>query len=227
MTRPLDAAVSTALDAPIIPLATIIRLDIVGDPLYCWTGIGDLVFGAGATGDSALDGNTFIGTGTAIEVGVSTDAEGGSDVLELQLAGVDITDPILRQVIYNHNRWQFKPAYVWMVLLDPDTYAVVGKPFRIKTGRIDQMPYSENKKQGVVKCRIEGQQSYGKQPLLSRYSEQKDIDAADISQDFIYSLANMTAQFGTISVPTGFAAVFQKSLAQFNTWKASGAFPFS
>lgn len=201
MTRPLDAATATATTQAILPMATIIRLDIVGDPLYCWTGIGDLTFGAGATGDSALDGNTFLGTGTAIEIGVASDGAGGSDVLELSLAGVSITDPILRQIIYNHNRWQFKPAYVWLVLLDPTTSAVVGKPFRIKTGRIDQMPYDEDKGKGIVKCKIEGQQSYGNQPLATRYSEQKDIDPNDISQDFVYSLANMTASFGTVSAP--------------------------
>jgi hypothetical protein len=196
MTRPLDSATATGFDQPILPLATIIRLDIVGDPLYCWTGIGDLVFGAGATGDTALDGLTFLGTGTAIEIGSIGDGVGGSDVLELALAGVSLTDPMLRQLITNHNRWQFKPAYVWMMLLDPVTNAIVGKPFRIKTGRIDQMPYDEDKGKGIVKCRIEGQQSYGKQPLATRYSEQKDINSADTSQNWVYSLANMTAEFG-------------------------------
>jgi len=197
--RPLDTATAAATDLPILPLATIIRLDIVGDPVYCWTGLGDLTFAPGATGDTALDGLTFVGTGTAVEIGNATDGLGGSDALELSLAGVSITDPILRQVIYNHNRWQFKAAYVWMVLLDPVTYAVVGKPFRIKTGRIDQMPYDEDKGKGIVKCKIEGQQAYGKQPLLTRYSEQKDINPNDISQDYVYSLANMTASFGTVS----------------------------
>lgn len=196
MTRPLDNATAIATTQSILPLATIIRLDIVGDPVFCWTGIGDLAFAAGETGDGALDGQTFLGTGTAVEIGVSSDGAGGSDVLELALAGVSISDPILRQIIFNHNRWQFKPAYVWLVLLDPVTNIIVGKPFRIKTGRIDQMPYDESKGKGVVKCKIEGQQSYGNQPLATRYSEQKDIDPNDISQDFVYSLANMTASFG-------------------------------
>ena len=199
MTRPLDATTATALDGRILPFATIVRLDIVGDPLYCWTGLGDLTFSAGQTGDSALDGNTFYGLGTAVEIGTSTDGVGGSDVMELSLSGVSLSDPMLRQVIYNHNRWQFKPAYVWLMLLDPVTGAIAGKPFRIKTGRMDQMPYKESKDKGIVKCRIEGQQSYGNTPLASRYSEQKDLNPNDISQDYIYSLANMTAEFGTPS----------------------------
>ena len=201
MTRPLDSSTAAATGNPVLPIATIIRLDIVGDPLFCWTGIGDLVFAPGATGDTALDGQTFLGTGTAVEVGTATDGAGGSDSMDLALAGVSLSDPMLRQLIFNHNRWQFKPAYVWLVLLDPVTSAIVGKPFRIKTGRIDKMPYEESKGKGIIKCRIEGQQSYGNQPLATRYSEQKDIDPADISQDFVYSLANMPANFGTISAP--------------------------
>ena len=171
-----------------------------------WTGLGNLTFAGGATGDSYLDGNTFIGAGTAIEIGNATDQIGGSDVLTLSLAGVDITQPILRQVIYNRDRWQFRRALIWMMTLDPVTYAITGKPFRIKTGRMDQMPYTENASGGIVQCKIEGQQSYGKQPLMTRYSEQLDIDSADISQNYIYSLANMTAALGTPSAtPTSLA----------------------
>jgi hypothetical protein len=197
--RPLDTATAAAFQQSDLPLAFIIYLDILGDPLLTWTGIGDLTFSAGQTGDAQLDGNTFTGSGLVIEVGSATDAVGGSDVLTLSLPGVDITMPALRQVIYNRNKWQFRRAWVWMMVLDPTTYAIVGKPFRIKTGRMDQMPYSENANGGIVSCKIEGQQAYGKQALMTRYSEQPDLDSADNSQNFIYSLANMTAAMGTPS----------------------------
>lgn len=204
--RPLEAATAAGLEKPVIPLATIIRLDVVGDPLYTWTGLGDLYFAPGSIGDSAIEGITFTGTGAAIDIGVMSEGANGSDVLTLSLAGVDLNEPMMRQIIFNHNRWQFKAAKVWMMLLDPDTNAIAGKPFRIKTGRMDQMPYEEDKKGGIISCKIEGQQSYGKQPLATRYSEQKDINPADVSQDYMYSLANMSAQFGTASalIPSGY-----------------------
>jgi hypothetical protein len=197
--RPLDTATSAAFQQSDLPIAFIIYLDILSDPLLTWTGIGDLTFGSGATGDVMLDGNTFIGSGNVIEIGTATDAVGGSDVFTLSLPGVDITMPILRQTIYNRNHWQFRRAYVWMMVLDPTTYAIVGKPFRIKTGRMDQMPYTETDKGGIVSCKIEGQQAYGKQALMTRYSEQLDLNSSDNSQNFIYSLANMTAAMGTPS----------------------------
>ncbi len=204
MTRPLEFATSEALDKPVLPLAAIIYLDILDDPLLAWSGLGDLKFAVAETGDANLDGKSFKGTGNLIEVSAVSDGIGGSDALEIALPGVDIAQPMLRQLITNRNRWQFRRAVVWMIALDQTTYSIVGKPFRIKTGRMDKMPLSETRGQGVVKCRIEGQQAYGNTPLGSRYSEQIDINPNDISQKFVHSLANMTATLGQAS---GIAAV--------------------
>lgn len=202
--RTLDTTTAAALEKSIIPLAIIIKLYIVGDPLYCWSGIGD--YAPSGTGDAELDGTTFAGIGTLIEIGTISDGVGGSDVLEIGLPGVNITDPMLRQVIYNHNRWQFKRALVWLMLLDETTGAVAGKPFRVKTGRIDQMIYTETDNSGTIRCRIEGQQSYGNQPLNTRYSEQKLINPNDNSQTWVQSLALMTAALGqanAVPITTG------------------------
>lgn len=199
MTRPLAPATSNAVGQKVLPLAFLLRLDIVGDPLYSWTGIGPLYFAPGSIGDPAIEDITFTGRGEIIGMSNISEGKGGSDVLELSLAGVSLTDPMLRQLIFNHNRWQFKPAYLWGAALDPVTNEVVGKPFRLKTGRIDKMPYDENKGQGIVKCQIESQQSYGKQPLGTRYSEARDLDPNDNSQDYVYSLANINPEFGKAS----------------------------
>lgn len=203
MTRPLDPVTSAGLDKPILPLAVILYLNIEGDPLFAWSGIGDLPFAPGETGDPSLDGKTFLGTGNLIEVSTISEGVGGSDALEITLPGVDIGQPMLRQLISNRNRWQFRRAVVWLMLLDPDTDAIAGKPFRIKTGRMDQMPYNENDKSGNVKCKIEGQQAYGNIPLATRYSEAIDINPNDTSQKYVHSLANMTAALGQASAAPG------------------------
>jgi len=202
MTRPLTAATKAAFDKPILPLAVILYLDIEGDPLFAWTGIGDLPFAINETGDPSLDGKTFYGTGNIMEVSEVSDGVGGSDALEISLPGVDLGQPMLRQLITNRKRWQFRRAVVWLMALDPDTDAIAGKPFRIKTGRMDKMPYTENDKSGTVTCRIEGQQAYGNIPLATRYSEQTDINPNDTSQRYVHSLANMTASIGTLSAPS-------------------------
>ena len=196
MTRPLDSATANSLDNKIIPMAAIIYLDIENDPLYAWTGMRNLTFTAGQTGDPSLDGQTFFGTKQIVEISGVSEGVGGSDSLEISLPGVDLNDLALKQLLTDNRRWQFRRGVVWLMTLDPTTSAIVGKPFRIKTGRMDSMPYKENRGQGIVSCVIEGQQAYGDQPLNTRYSEQVDIDNTDTSQKYAYSLANMTPEMG-------------------------------
>lgn len=199
MTRPLHATTSTAVGKPVLPLAVILYLDVKDDPLFAWTGIGDLPFVAAQTGDPSLDGFTFYGTGNIVEVGQVSEGVGGSDALEITMPGVDIAEPMMRQLIRDQRRWQFRRAVVWLMALDPDTDVIAGKPFRIKTGRMDAMPYLEDDEKGVIKVKIEGQQAYSNQALSTRYSEQLDIDATDTSQNWVHSLANMTAELGKSS----------------------------
>ena len=199
MTRPLEAATKAAVDKPILPLAVILYMDILNDPLFAWTGIGDLIFTAAQTGDPSLDSKTFKGLGTAVEIGTMSEGVGGSDALEIALPGVDIAEPMMRQVIRDRQRWQFRRAIVWCMALNETTGAIEGKPFRIKTGRIDAMPYSEGNNAGIIKARIEGQQAYGNEPLATRYSEQIDINPNDTSQKYAHTLANMSAELGKSS----------------------------
>jgi hypothetical protein len=199
MSRPLVTATANAFDGAVVPLAAIVYLDILGDPLYAWTGIGDLVFGAAETGDSGLDNKTFKGVGSVIEVSGIEEGAGGSDSLEIAFPGVDPQNVLMKQIVTDHRRWQFRRALVWMVVLDPVTAAIVGKPFRIKTGRMDSIVYDENGEKAQFKCVVEGQQSYGSEPLNTRYSEQINIDSTDTSQKWVYALANMSAKIGTKS----------------------------
>lgn len=148
------------------------------------------------TGDPSLDGKTFKGLGTIAEISNISDGIGGSDAIEIAMPGVDPFQPAMRQLITDRRRWQFRRAVVWMLALDPDTDAIVGKPFRVKTGRMDRMPYTEGRDGGVIKVRIEGQQAYGNEPLNTRYSEQVDLDPNDNSQQWVHHLANITPELG-------------------------------
>jgi hypothetical protein len=221
MTRPLDPATSIAVGNPVLPISFALYLDILDDPLFAWAGIGDLVFGAGATGDAFLDGKTFYGTGHIVEISNISDGAGGSDALEVSLQGVDPLQPAMRQIMTNRNRWQFRRAIAWMIALDPETLAPVGKPFRLKTGRMDRMPYTEDKDGGKIKCKIEGQQAYTNRPLSTRYSEQRDINPNDTSQKFVHALANRTPELGVSSATSGNSASSGSSVLV-PSWLVSG-----
>lgn len=194
MSRPLHSATAAALDAATIYPAWLIRLDIKDDPVFAWTGIGPIVFTG--TGDTALDGFVFDGVASAGTISSIVDAANGSQAVTLQLAGVDLNDASLRQVVFNENVWQARAAWMWMVLFD-SSGTMIGAPVRVKTGRMDQMNVEDqNDGTGVVNCQVESQQAYASEALYTRYSEQTEYYAADVSQAYVWDLANQAPVIG-------------------------------
>lgn len=197
MSRPLDANTSSHLGDQSLNVVYILRMDIPIDPVTVWSAWGQKTFTAGQTGDAALDGQTFDGVTHMIgEISAAQDEVGGSQSLELTMPGVDINSDLLRQVVRDKRQWQFRQAWLWMAFVDGNLN-ILGKPFRLKTGRMDQMVLSEDQSGvGSVKAVVEGQQAYASEALNTRYSETKDLDPADISNDFAAALANMVPTIG-------------------------------
>jgi hypothetical protein len=194
--RVIDPSTGILIDSPTVGWAYFIRLDIDADPIIAWTGFGAYAFASNYP-DAALAGKTFDGiTHLVGEVSPVTEGQGGSEALMLTLPGVNMTDEAMRQVVYDRRRWQFRPAWVWVALLDA-TGAIVGAPIRLKSGRMDQMTVTEEDDgSGTVRCQIESAQSYQGEALATRYSEQKELDSTDLSQDYVWQLANMTPAIG-------------------------------
>lgn len=193
MTRVLDPATKAAAQAPTLWPAWVIRLDIKDDPVLVWTGLG--LYMPTGTGDNALDGLTFEGIANVGDIGAIVEAREGSQALTLSLAGVDLMDDALRQVIFDQRTWQFRAAWLWVVLCDEDGDPI-GKPVRVKRGRMDQMNHEENDGEGKVSVEIEGHQAYVASILNTRYSEQPEVDPTDTSQAYVHDLANKVAGIG-------------------------------
>jgi uncharacterized membrane protein YgcG len=193
MSRNLDPATREAAQSATVWPAWVIRLDIKDDPVLVWTGLGQYV--PSGTGDAALDGLTFEGIANVGEIGAVVDAREGSQAVTLALAGVDLTDEALRQVVFDERTWQFRDAWLWVVLCDEDGDPI-GKPVRIKKGRMDQMNHEEDDGEGRVSVEIESHQAYVGQALGTRYSEQPEVDPTDTSQRFVHDLANKIAGIG-------------------------------
>ncbi len=193
MSRDLNALLVTELQKPMIRPVWIIRLDIEDDPVQVWTGAGS--FEPTGTGDTALDGFTFDGIGNIGEIGAMSDSETGSKVLTLGLPGVEIDKDLLNQVVNLIKTWQFRDAWVWFALLDENTNLVYN-PFRIKTGRMDTMKAGHTGKTGRIDVEIESHQAFISRALDTRYSEQREIDDIDSSQDYIHDLANKQPGIG-------------------------------
>ncbi len=192
MTRTLDPATKAAAQAPTLWPAWVIRLDIKDDPVLVWTGIG--VYSPTGTGDEALDGLSFDGIANVGEIGAIVEAREGSQAVSLSLSGVDLEDPALRQVVFDERTWQFRSAWMWIVLCDEDGEPI-GKPVRVKRGRIDQMNH-EDDEESIIRVEVESHQAYVASAISTRYSEQSEIDPTDVSQQHVHDLANKVAGIG-------------------------------
>jgi hypothetical protein len=197
MSRDIHSATSTALSQDTVVEAWFIRLDILGDPVQIWTAARDIMFtGPTATGDPKLDGLLFEGMGELGGIGQIVDGRGGSQAVQLTLPGIDLADDALRQVVFNKNRWQRRQAWIWISTLDGD-YNIIGRPFRVKTGRIDKMNVGQGRDgQNFVSVTIESHQAYAGEILNTKYSEQRELDSTDTSQDYVHALANMQPVVG-------------------------------
>lgn len=200
--RAIHPLTSAALGQDVVYDAFILRLDILNDPVQIWTGPRNIVFSG--SGDPSLEVNaqgqplTFEGLGDIGGIGDIVDGQGGSQAVVLRLAGVDLTDDALKQVVFNKNRWQRRQAWIWIATLDAD-YSLVGQPFRIKTGRMDNMNIGQGRDgENFVEVRIESHQAYSSEASNTKYSEQGDIDSTDISQAYVVDLANRQAIIGGV-----------------------------
>lgn len=200
MSRGLDPQLETEFQKQAIRPIWIIRLDIKDDPVLVWTGRG--LFSPTGTGDADLDGQVFSGVGNIGEIGAIQDTEKGSKALSIKLPGIDLTLPLLSQVVNDLRTWQFREAWVWFGVLDSSNGVIVN-PFRVKTGRMDLMTLENNGANGSIEVIIESHQSFASRALGTKYSEQQEIDPTDISQTFIYDLSNRQPGIGVKNQASG------------------------
>lgn len=193
--RVMATPVAEAFEAPILNIAWIIRLEIVDDPVYAWTGAGDLYIPPGTFSDPKLNNTTFTGLANIAEIGKIIDTMQGSQAVRLSLPGVKLNDELLQQILYDQRQWQGRYGYIWVVPLTTGG-ALLGEPVRAKTGKMDNLRIEKRQSEGVVRVDLEAFNAYQQRALNTRYSEQKEIDATDISQDYVHDLANKTVALG-------------------------------
>jgi hypothetical protein len=199
--RDIAEPVAIAFGEPVLNIAWIVRLDIEEDPVYAWTGLGPLVIGADQFEDDKLNGLTFDGLANIGEIGKVVDTMQGSQAVRLTLPGVRLDDEALQAVVYDQRKWQGRPGYIWVVPVG-DNGVLVGEPVRAKTGRMDGLKVVRKQGEGTVQLELEGFNAYSQRGLMTRYSEQKELDPTDTSQDYVHTLANQTAGIGDKSNAT-------------------------
>lgn len=195
MSRTIDSSTLAQITGQLIYGIWIIRLDIANDPVYIHTGFGNLVFTSGY--DSALNGHTFTGVGNVGSIDPMVDTIDGSQAINLTLPGVDLTMDYLHQIINNADLWQRRQAWIFFATTDSN-FNLIGKPIRIKTARMDQMPIvlDPANANGTLTVTLESLQAYNDEASFTRYAEQVQVDATDNSCSFMQSLANQVPEIG-------------------------------
>lgn len=200
MARVIDSTTLAQIQGQTIYGIWFIRLDIANDPVYIHTGLGNITFATGLGYDTALSGPsglTYNGIGNVGSIDPIVDSIDGSQAINLTLPGVDLTLNYLYQLVGNADLWQRRQAWLFFGVADSN-FNLVGKPIRIKTARMDQMPINidPGANTGTLQVTLESLQAYNDEALFSRYSEQNQIDATDTSCSYMGNLANQQPGIG-------------------------------
>ena len=171
-------------------------LDIEDDPLFAFTGIGEIAFAEDETGDAALDGNTFAGIGVAAMIGDIEESENGSGATRITIPGVDPALPGFKPLIADRKKWQFRRAVLWFSYMTEDGTGLVDDPQREKTGRLDGLEVTHDRDTCTISINIEGFAASGQYPTGTKYAEQPEIDPNDIGMSFVSDLVNKQPEIG-------------------------------
>lgn len=117
-------ALADVLGAAIVRPVHVGWLDFKTDPVYGWTGPGS--FAPSSTGDSDLDGNTFVPTAAAVAISDFVENQGFGKPLQLTFAAGDMEDEeIFQQLVVDQRAWLGRRAKFWLFFLTADESTVL------------------------------------------------------------------------------------------------------
>lgn len=114
--RDITTGMSNALQHRVVRPVLIGRLDIATDPITGWLGPG--VFAPTGTGDDALDGQSFDPMGPFVGMDDIQEDQGIGGPVTLSLAGHDLDEALLRQIVRDKRTWRGRDAWLWLGLLE-------------------------------------------------------------------------------------------------------------
>ena len=185
-----NAAGVAALNAQVLKVRWMAWLDIAGDVQRITSAPFPLSFSG--TGDPDLDGFTFGTTGAIVDVSEVTHRAGGSDTVTAYLSGLSGIDTTTLNQIGNPANWQGRIARFWVVLLNPDTDALIAvAPYY--TGYMATPRITGSAKTQVIALDIEGFLASHSEASGRTYLDTKEFDAGDNSAAATLAAANGTA----------------------------------
>jgi hypothetical protein len=191
----LDSTAKAAVAGQAFARASFIFLDISGDPLRV-TNFGQDVTFAG-TGDSDLDGNTFISFGGQfLDVSDVSQSESGSDALTVTLSGIVTLDTTLLNDIGNVALWQGRLIRTWFRIYDESGVTPQGAIVPEYTGYMSGVKVGAAPEAQTIQLSCENWLAAFNDASNRTYLGQKDYDAADNSAAATLAAANAARHAG-------------------------------
>ena len=116
-------AIEDILSAATVRPVTVGFLDFRSDPIYGWDGPG--AFAPSGTGDSDLDGNTFLSVEGAVDITEFGEDTGLGKPISISFAGGEFDDEVVfEQLVVDQRLFMGRRAKFWRFFMDADEASV-------------------------------------------------------------------------------------------------------
>jgi hypothetical protein len=189
-----------ALNAQLTNVRWMAWLDITSDVVRVTTAPVPLTFAG--PGDADLDGNTFGRTDGLISVSEVVNQAGGAQTVTAFLSALPGIDTAALNAIGTKSNYQGRTARLWMVILDPDTNAIVAvAPYF--TGYMNTPKIAGSISAQTISMEIESYLPAIADASNRTYLDQAQFDSGDTSAAATIAAANGFSAAGNVGTGAG------------------------
>lgn len=208
----MDAATLQALGQEIVYTQWFAWIDIVDDPLRAVSGVQDIAFAPGDTGDPDLDGHTFRAIPSdLVDVSDVQHSETGSETVTARLSGLPIENADLLDIAGQKPKWRKREARLWFRVLEPVAFGAGGQPVefqplpvhRYYSGFLVNMIVETGDDAQTIIASIENYQAALSEGSGLTYLHQSEFDPGDRSAEQTLAAANGMQKAGVRGGPGG------------------------
>ena len=181
-TRDITSVVENALDDAVVYPFFATELLFDGTPLRLWTGVGE----------ATIDGNTFTGTGTLLDISsVEETSEIAVRGATLTLSGVP-TEVISLAL---QTPYQGRVCNIYFGMVDGNSYSGLTQIF---SGYMDEMNIEEGPDSSAIELKVENRLIDLERARVRRYTSgyQKSVYPGDLGFDFVEDLQDKEIVWG-------------------------------
>lgn len=191
----MDAATLEALGQENVYVQWFAWIDIEDDPVRAVSGVQDIAFAAGETGDPDLDGFTFDAVPSdLVDVSDVEHSEDGSETVTARLSGLPVEDGGLLDIVGQKAKWRKREARLWFRLLDPiNNPPTQFAPLPIQryySGYLVNLAVETDATEQTIVASIENYQAALSQGSGLTYLHQSEFDPGDHSAEQTLAAAN-------------------------------------